>query len=104
MLDDLFRKTKATPYIYWLPLTEEQVSFFSSTLDLKFLIYSSYFDTYSIWRKKGNEKSAWKREDCAKLKERNASKPNWQMQNRKMANVPTAALGTLRQSEETEWQ
>lgn len=24
MLDDLFRKTKATPYIYWLPLTEEQ--------------------------------------------------------------------------------
>lgn len=24
MLEDLFRKTKASPYIYWLPLTEEQ--------------------------------------------------------------------------------
>ena len=24
-LDDFFRKTKATPSIYWLPLTEEQV-------------------------------------------------------------------------------
>ncbi|KAI1285306.1 Apoptotic chromatin condensation inducer in the nucleus [Halotydeus destructor] len=26
MLDDLFRKTKALPCLYWLPLTEEQVS------------------------------------------------------------------------------
>lgn len=26
MLDDLFRKTKAAPCIYWLPLTESQVS------------------------------------------------------------------------------
>lgn len=26
LLDDLFRKTKATPCIYWLPLTPEQVS------------------------------------------------------------------------------
>lgn len=25
LLDDLFRKTKAVPCIYWLPLTEEQV-------------------------------------------------------------------------------
>ena len=25
LLDDLFRKTKATPCIYWLPLTDEQV-------------------------------------------------------------------------------
>ena len=25
LLDDLFRKTKATPCIYWLPLTNEQV-------------------------------------------------------------------------------
>ena len=25
LLDDLFRKTKATPSIYWLPLTEAQV-------------------------------------------------------------------------------
>ena len=25
LLDDLFRKTKATPCIYWLPLTEDQV-------------------------------------------------------------------------------
>lgn len=25
MLDDLFIKTKATPAIYWLPLTAEQV-------------------------------------------------------------------------------
>ena len=25
LLDDLFRKTKATPCIYWLPLTKEQV-------------------------------------------------------------------------------
>ena len=28
LLDDLFRKTKATPCIYWLPLTPEQVSLF----------------------------------------------------------------------------
>lgn len=27
LLDDLFRKTKATPSIYWLPLTPEQVMF-----------------------------------------------------------------------------
>lgn len=27
LLDDLFRKTKATPCIYWLPLTPEQVKF-----------------------------------------------------------------------------
>lgn len=26
LLDDLFKKTKATPCIYWLPLTNEQVS------------------------------------------------------------------------------
>ena len=26
LLDDLFRKTKATPCIYWLPLTEAKVS------------------------------------------------------------------------------
>lgn len=25
LLDDLFRKTEATPHVYWLPLTEEQV-------------------------------------------------------------------------------
>lgn len=25
LLDDLFRKTKTTPCIYWLPLTNEQV-------------------------------------------------------------------------------
>lgn len=25
LLDDLFRKTKTTPCIYWLPLTPEQV-------------------------------------------------------------------------------
>ena len=26
LLDDLFRKTKATPCIYWLPLTAEQIA------------------------------------------------------------------------------
>ena len=26
LLDELFRKTKTTPCIYWLPLTEEEVS------------------------------------------------------------------------------
>ena len=26
VLDDLFRKTKATPSIYWLPLSEEEVN------------------------------------------------------------------------------
>ena len=30
LLDDLFRKTKATPCIYWLPLTEEQVCLYST--------------------------------------------------------------------------
>ena len=40
-LDDYFRKTKAKPSIYWLSLTEEQVSFDSSILnpsDSMFLI------------------------------------------------------------------
>lgn len=31
LLDDLFKKTKATPCIYWLPLTNEQVSLFLET-------------------------------------------------------------------------
>lgn len=26
LLDDLFRRTKASPSIYWLPLSEEQVN------------------------------------------------------------------------------
>lgn len=26
LLDDLFRKTKALPPLYWLPLTDEEVS------------------------------------------------------------------------------
>lgn len=26
LLDDLFRKTKATPCIYWLPLTDDQIA------------------------------------------------------------------------------
>ena len=26
LLDDLFKKTKTLPCIYWLPLTEEQVN------------------------------------------------------------------------------
>ena len=40
LLDELFRKTKATPCIYWLPLTDDQVrvrinlSVFSKTLVL----------------------------------------------------------------------
>ena len=34
LLDDLFRKTKTTPYIYWLPLTETQVSFFIKSFRL----------------------------------------------------------------------
>ena len=34
LLDDLFKKTKATPCIYWLPLTDEQVSLL---LDVSFL-------------------------------------------------------------------
>lgn len=32
LLDDLFRKTKTTPCIYWLPLTPEQVN--NSSLDI----------------------------------------------------------------------
>jgi apoptotic chromatin condensation inducer in the nucleus len=32
LLDDLFRKTKATPCIYWLPLTNEQVSALMPTI------------------------------------------------------------------------
>lgn len=31
LLDDLFRKTKATPCIYWLPLTDEQVNLLLSS-------------------------------------------------------------------------
>ena len=26
LLDDLFRKTKAEPWVYWLPLTDEQTA------------------------------------------------------------------------------
>lgn len=45
LLDDLFQKTKSVPCIYWLPLTEEQVSFFFSvcfeiTFLLKFFNYN----------------------------------------------------------------
>lgn len=44
LLDDLFRKTKTTPCIYWLPLTPEQVSagsFYSSTLNrIEFLNFA----------------------------------------------------------------
>lgn len=29
LLDDLFRKTKTVPCVYWLPLTSEQVSAFT---------------------------------------------------------------------------
>ncbi len=36
LLDDLFKKTKATPCIYWLPLTEEQVSYMKNTWLCKF--------------------------------------------------------------------
>lgn len=25
-LEDLFRRTEATPHLYWLPLTEEQIA------------------------------------------------------------------------------
>jgi hypothetical protein len=38
LLDDLFRKTKATPCIYWLPLTEEQVS----------RIFTNVFNNYEV--------------------------------------------------------
>lgn len=34
LLDDLFRKTKATPCVYWLPLTAEQVSMLQLSLTL----------------------------------------------------------------------
>lgn len=32
LLDDLFRKTKATPCIYWLPLTSEQVFYYQKII------------------------------------------------------------------------
>jgi apoptotic chromatin condensation inducer in the nucleus len=32
IIDDLFRKTVATPSIYWLPLTAEQVSYMKNDL------------------------------------------------------------------------
>lgn len=34
LLDDLFRKTKTTPCIYWLPLTPEQVHIEIFTLNI----------------------------------------------------------------------
>ena len=33
MLDNLFRKTKATPAIYWLPLSEKEVRVLFPLLD-----------------------------------------------------------------------
>lgn len=44
LLDDLFKKTKATPCIYWLPLTNEQVIKNSSTKKLrKSIKFVSFF-------------------------------------------------------------
>ena len=46
LLDDLFRKTKSTPCIYWLPLTTEQVSFdyfdIINVLGILCIVASSY--------------------------------------------------------------
>ena len=61
LLDDLFRKTKATPCIYWLPLTEEQVSLYFVYSDCLFRIYIAYiymdttklFSNIYSWRKQG---------------------------------------------------
>ena len=39
LLDDLFRKTKATPSIYWLPLTEAEVHTFMQHLGFFLLVY-----------------------------------------------------------------
>lgn len=36
LLDDLFRRTKASPSIYWLPLTDEQVFCFLILTNLLF--------------------------------------------------------------------
>ena len=51
LLDDLFRKTKTTPCIYWLPLTTEQVSFFLH-LNYRFLFemfkYKMHFFLYLL--------------------------------------------------------
>lgn len=49
LLDDLFRKTKAAPCIYWLPLTNEQVgeSFLNVTLKKEnYWIYSYKYIKY----------------------------------------------------------
>ena len=43
LLDDLFRKTKSTPCIYWLPLTAEQVGRRCSHAKLLLLeLFTSY--------------------------------------------------------------
>lgn len=44
LLDDLFRKTKTTPCIYWLPLTPEQVSNGSFQRTQQPLDYGYLFD------------------------------------------------------------
>ena len=51
-LDDLFRKTKALPKIYWLPLTPEQVGFFKTLRHFgTSRAYPEYFWRiyYEIW-------------------------------------------------------
>ena len=40
LLDELFRKTKATPCIYWLPLTDAQVRVVSGNTQTQSLYYS----------------------------------------------------------------
>ena len=45
VLDDLFRKTKTTPSIYWLPLSPEEVSIllliYNATTDMVIFIFMS---------------------------------------------------------------
>jgi hypothetical protein len=38
-LDDYFRKTKAKPSIYWLPLTEEEVEIIFLRYSIEFFFY-----------------------------------------------------------------
>ena len=48
LLDELFRKTKATPCIYWLPLTDAQVRW-CLDINLSLSLSLSLSDTYTLF-------------------------------------------------------
>lgn len=75
LLDDLFRKTKATPCLYWLPLSAEQVTFTISNpphhhfLSNFFSLRRSLKRKNSVRRTSPNTNVEWKKSERREKKE-----------------------------------